>query len=331
LEYLTDCTTALVTIAALCAIIFSVLQTITTHFGGGLPEAVVSEQNERQYLKVCSFLWLLFGRSSLIRSQLDIVSRVFYFICNWSVKHSLLFFYSELTIDRCPRHCIYAMHVIAFAFGCTCIGATIFQCSPMPKIWDEKIDGHCINIDTFNYFNSCFMLATDLVLYTMPLVFTRKLHLRRPQRIAVNLLFTLGGLVLAASGARVYFVYAQGTKPDFIYRSSATMVCAVIENHVAIIVSCAPSIKMVILRAFPNLQEKFERIVSRNSKEDEGFRGSAIATLNVESDMREVKEQDVEYARPLAFRILTDDSTMSKDSRMGKWWRAPSSWAVNVA
>jgi hypothetical protein len=55
LGYLTDLTTALITIAALCAVIFSALQTITTHFGGGLPETVVSEQDRRRYLKVCSF------------------------------------------------------------------------------------------------------------------------------------------------------------------------------------------------------------------------------------------------------------------------------------
>jgi hypothetical protein len=263
--------------------------------------------------------------------KLNMASRIAYFVCNWSVKHSLLFFYADLTMDRWPRRSIYAMHAIAFAFGCICMGATVFQCSPIRKIWDVNVSGSCINGNAFDYFNSCFMLATDLILYAMPLVFTWNLHLRRPQRIAVNFLFALGGLVLAASSARVYFVYAQARKPDLTYRLAATMLCAVIENHLAIIVACAPSIKMTILCTFPSLQEKFERMVSRDSRKYEGYRSSAIATIAVDASMSEMKEQDVEFARPLASRILTDESARSKDNKMGKWWRAPSSWHVNTA
>ncbi|KAF1940959.1 hypothetical protein EJ02DRAFT_348877 [Clathrospora elynae] len=308
---------ALITLAAFCAVVLSIFQMIITRFGAGLPIALARTQDLKPYFK------------------LVMVSQIFYFICNWSVKHSLLFFYTDLTIDRWPRRSIYAMHAIAFAFGCTCIGATIFQCSPINKMWnDANVDGKCIDVNAFNYFNSCFMLATDLVLYAMPLAFTWNIQLRRPQRIAVNMLFALGGLVLAASGARVYSVNAQAEHPDFTYKFAATMICAVIENHLAIIVACAPSIKVVMLLAFPSLQSKFERMVSRDSMKDGGFRSSAIATMDVEVKGQELGlEENRDVMRPTAAArvVPTEGSCKSHESRViGKWWRAPSSWHVNT-
>ncbi|KAF1849805.1 uncharacterized protein K460DRAFT_372224 [Cucurbitaria berberidis CBS 394.84] len=302
---------ALIALAAFCATVFSILQMVSTRFGLGLPSQVVPGRDMRTFHK------------------LVMASRLFYFICNWSVKHSLLLFYTELTIDRWPKRSIYIMHGIAFAFGCTCIGATIFQCTPIRAMWDMNVKGVCINMNDFNYFNSCFMLATDLVLYAMPLVFTWKLQLRRPQRVGVNCLFALGGLVLAASGARVYYVRAQARKPDFTYKFAATMICAVIENHLAIIVACAPSIKVIMLLAFPGLASKFERLVSRETQEHEGNRSSGI-TVDLEATFP-VQRHSGGGTRPFSSRALSDESKKSREFRMGKWWRAPSSWDVNAA
>ena len=154
-------------------------------------------------------------------------------------------------------------------------------------MWCEEVNSSCIDINAFNYFNSLFMVATNLILYTMSLLFTWKLHLRRSQRITVNFLFALGGLVLAASGARVSSVYKQARKPDFTYRFATIMICAVIKNHIAVIVACAPSIIGVMLRAFSSLQSRFEKMVSRDTKQDEVFRSSEITSMNVEAATKE--------------------------------------------
>lgn len=221
------------------------------------------------------------------------------------------------------------MHAIAFAFGSTCIGATILQCIPIRAVWSANVPGRCIDTNAFNYFNSSFMLATDLVLYAMPLVFTWNLRLRRGQKVGVNALFALGGFVLAASSARVYCVHAQAKDPDFTYKVAATMICAAIENHLAIIVACAPSIKVAVLVVFPNLASKFERLVSGESHEGKGNRSSGI-TLDLEAAFGS-EGPTKEAIRPVSARALTDESRRSRESRMGKWWRAPSSWDVNVA
>lgn len=166
------------------------------------------------------------------------------------------------------------------------------------------------------------MLANDCILYAMPLIFTWRLHVSRPQRLAVNLLFALGGLVLAASGARVYFVDVQARRPDFTHRFAMTMLCAVIENHLAIIVACAPSIKVMLLRVFPSLEEKFEKFVSRSSSRSSRF----SVEIDVENGLVVVRGGGV-GARPVSERSTTDESGRRREAR--KWWKPPSSWEVD--
>jgi hypothetical protein len=87
-------------------------------------------------------------------AKLVMASRLFYFACNWAVKHSLLLFYATLTVDQWPRISIYIMHFVAFAFGTTCIFVTIFQCRPINKMWtgpeDPSIHGICLNINSLH-------------------------------------------------------------------------------------------------------------------------------------------------------------------------------------
>lgn len=226
------------------------------------------------------------------------------------------------------------MHLFAFSFGFACVTIVIFQCLPVKKMWNGAVEGRCIDIDAFSYFNAIFMLVNDIVLYIMPVIFTWHLQLRRPHRIAVNCLFALGGLVLAASSARVYFVYEQATKPDFPYRFASMMICAVIENHLAVIVACAPSIKAVLLKVYPDLQSKFEKILSDENSNRNRYRGryrtDESATLDVEAGrIVEMKDVEVTVERPRLPNQPSSGTNSSKSSsRRDRWWRAPNDWAV---
>ncbi|RYN69268.1 hypothetical protein AA0117_g10963 [Alternaria alternata] len=320
---------ALATFAASCAIVLSIVQMYATRLGAGLHEKEIDPNNMEMLMK------------------LVMTALIFYFLVNWAVKHSLLFFYAELTFEPWARRWIYAMHVIAFSFGLTCVVTSIFMCIPVAKWWDPTIEGYCINLFNFSYFNSVFMLACDLVLYIMPVIFTWNIKLRRHHRIAVNILFAMGGLVLGASAARIFFVDQLATHGDFPFRYAASMICAVIENHLAVIVACAPSIKAVLIRYYPSLQSKFERIISdegssgkRSGKAYRTGSSSDRATLDPEAGtansgddvkLQIVKTQDVKVERPeVGSRMITGSSGKSENSLLGRWWRAPNNWNVSV-
>lgn len=259
----------------------------------------------------------------------------FYFMCNWAVKHSLLLFYSELTFEPWHRRFIYVMHGFAFAFGLSCVIIGICQCVPVQKLWNNKLEGFCIDNNSFGYYNSIFMLLNDLVLYIMPVIFTWNVRLRLSHRIAVNCLFALGGLVLAASAARVYFMDQQVKHPDFPFRYASMMLCAVIENHLAVIVACAPNIKALLLHVYPSLQGKFEKMVSDSDayrhKYKGGYRSNDSATLDVESaGIMKMKDVEVKIEKPELPQFSSTASTKSGRNR-DQWWRSPNSWTLESA
>jgi hypothetical protein len=109
-------------IATLFAVITSTLLILSTPYGVGLPISTVPPENMIPILKV------LLSPSLLKPPQLVMASTIFYFACNWSIKHPLLLFYQNLTIDPFPRLAIYILHAISVAFGPTCTLTNIFQC-----------------------------------------------------------------------------------------------------------------------------------------------------------------------------------------------------------
>ncbi|ORY10888.1 hypothetical protein BCR34DRAFT_601792 [Clohesyomyces aquaticus] len=260
---------ALISLAASCAFVFSICQIYATTLGWGEHDVNVPQETKPKLFK------------------LILVSNVFYFGCNWAVKHALLFFYTDIVRDKKYLWAIYFMHFVSFGFGFSSILVNLFQCTPFRKAYHPEIRGHCVNINIFLHFNASIMMTTDVVLYAMPVVFTWNLQLRRPQRIGLNCLFGLGGLVLAASAARTAAVHKLGEESDLSFWFANAMIWAVLENHLAIVVACAPSIKVIALLIFPRLKSSYRKVVSKvtPSNSRSRSRASGSATYDLESGM----------------------------------------------
>ncbi|KAF2742408.1 hypothetical protein M011DRAFT_269333 [Sporormia fimetaria CBS 119925] len=321
---------ALITLAAVSACVFSIFQIAATVLGLGLHQLDIPSANLPKLRK------------------LFIASNTFYFLCNWAVKHALLLFYSEIVREKKYQGTIWFMHFVAFGFGLSSIVVNIFQCRPFHKAWNPSVPGYCVNVNTFLYFNCAIMLATDLVLYIMPVVFTWHIQIRRTQRIGINCLFGLGGFVLAVSAARVYSIHMlKVAYHDFLWWFADAMIWSVLENHLALVVACAPSIKVIALLLFPRLASSLSHAFSKFSSSGSGSRSrknssdptqpSDVKTgTSHKSDTLETRKSDTsgiqksdtlklnlsQLTAPLPSPALTTKSGTSRASRnFAKWFR----------
>ncbi|KAF2736366.1 hypothetical protein EJ04DRAFT_490170 [Polyplosphaeria fusca] len=311
----------LITLAAICAFVFSIFQIVGTNYGLGLHKQNVSSADMTTL------------------SKLVMASNVFYFACNWAVKHALLLFYSEITREKKHIVSIYIMHFVAFGFGLSSILVDLFQCRPFHKAWDGDTPGYCVRLDIFFYINGSIMLTTDLILYIMPVVFTWNLQLRRPQRIGLNALFALGGLVLASSAARLKAVhklapsFTKSAGDDFSWWFANAMIWSVLENHLAIVVACAPSVKVIALLFFPRLASSYRKVVSKvtpSGSSRSRSRASRPFEVDIESGTRQTDNSDklklTPLSTPLPSPAYTAGSGISRQSRnFAKWFKGPSS------
>ena len=132
----------------------------------------------------------------LTRRQLLVAAFPPYFLCNMFVKHAWLTFYYGLSRTRAQRWFIHAMQVIAAAFGISSVLVILLQCIPLHAVWrhtleppNEQSDARCIDLMTFFYFNSAFMIVNDVIMYLIPIFLLRKVESIRDHRWSLSALF----------------------------------------------------------------------------------------------------------------------------------------------
>jgi len=119
------------------------------------------------------------------------------------------------------------------------------------------------------------------------------------------------------------------THPDWFAHA---MMFAVLENHLAIVVACAPSVKVIALLIFPRLASSLEKIVSRVTPSSSRSRSRAsgapsYGTSDLESGTRKSdKLKPTPTSTPLPSPAFTAGSGASRASRnFARWFKGPAS------
>ena len=88
------------------------------------------------------------------------------------------------------------MQLVAAAFGISSVVVILLQCIPLNAVWrrnlepqTEQADARCINLMSFFYWNSCFMIVNDIVMYLIPMVLLWKVEMIRDHRWSLYALF----------------------------------------------------------------------------------------------------------------------------------------------
>ncbi|KAI7490742.1 hypothetical protein KC351_g442 [Hortaea werneckii] len=143
-------------------------------------------------------------------------------------------------------------HLIAVFFG------VLFQCSPVHMYWDhfktdQVVDGQvvndnytCIDQAAFSLGTAAISVSTDIAILLVPIAIMVNLQLPLRRKLAVIIVLSLSWAVAVVGAIRIYFFvnFWYGRFPDPNWSLWNTL--SGVENNVAIMVSCAPSIKAVI-------------------------------------------------------------------------------------
>ena len=120
----------------------------------------------------------------------------FYSVCMPAVKLTMILFYWRTfgTGNRNFRRALIGTSVLLLMWLVGSMFGAIFQCTPIERYWNEKLDGHCI--DPYIYFVSISSanLLTDVIVLILPLRVVWKLNVTLRQKIALTGVFALGGL-----------------------------------------------------------------------------------------------------------------------------------------
>ncbi|WPG97432.1 Hypothetical protein R9X50_00020700 [Acrodontium crateriforme] len=167
-------------------------------------------------------------------------------------KISVLMFYRRMVAGTFSKRWKYAT-IAAITFTiCYMIAfclVLIFNCNPTDaywKAWDPTwtTNYHCADTITLNALSGIISVFSDLYCVLLPMGMTWHFEAPIGQKLALNAVFSLGLLVVAAGSARTYYLWALGRSYDTTWAGYVVYIFAALEMQLALICAAAPSLRV---------------------------------------------------------------------------------------
>ncbi|KAG9237454.1 hypothetical protein BJ875DRAFT_152680 [Amylocarpus encephaloides] len=175
-----------------------------------------------------------------------------YIILAATIKLACLFFYR--TIFKTSRKTILFVNggiVGVAAIYTVMLCLQVFQCKPIPRTWDKRLDGTCRSGKITAYSSGVVNAVTDIYVLTVPIPAVWALPLRKWKKIRVISVFCLGLAACATSIVRlVEFPYLYRTK-DTTWWLTKVSVWSLIEIHTGFTVACLLVLPAFLKRHWP--------------------------------------------------------------------------------
>ncbi|KZF22334.1 hypothetical protein L228DRAFT_248004 [Xylona heveae TC161] len=164
-----------------------------------------------------------------------------------SIKMSYVCLYLRIFPHRTFRIINYCL--LAF-LTCNWLEETmvvVFQCHPVAHAFMPLMKGSCLNLLTFYYVSFGIKLATDLIVFSLPIPMMRGANMPKAQYIGVLVMFTLGFFVCIVSIIRA--TYLKDSITDATWLLVDQLNWSVIEVNTAVIASCIPALKTLVMQS----------------------------------------------------------------------------------
>ena len=138
------------------------------------------------------------------------------------LKISVLLFYRRIgaqTFAKKWKYAVYGAIGFTVAYTIALVLLLVFNCTPTEPYWRAydpfwAKQYHCIDTKAINPLSGAFTILSDIYSIVLPCIMCRKLAIPWRQKLALNLVFCTGIVVVAASAARTWALTKLGTTAD---------------------------------------------------------------------------------------------------------------------
>jgi hypothetical protein len=182
------------------------------------------------------------------------------------IKVSLVFFYLEIFTTRQFRLSAYVVLAYIIVNSLVIFFLTVFSCMPLSAFWNRDQRGKCLDIQALAYANSASAIIQDIILLILPLVFIRRLQMKRYRKVAVGLMFSIGtfGCIATIVRLRTLLRFKMSIDPTWDY----VPVTIWTELELLAGFSCVslPSIRILLVTILPKEVKEILSLVTRSSR-----------------------------------------------------------------
>ncbi|KAK1834646.1 hypothetical protein QBC39DRAFT_20226 [Podospora conica] len=161
----------------------------------------------------------------------------------------LLAYYRILGIQR-MRIVYFIAIIVVGLWGFAQVLIALLICRPLNGMWDKSIPSKCMPTEPQIYINAGGNIITDVAIFLLPMPAIKGLNLRRPQKILLLGVFSLGFFTVAISVVRIKFL---AIKEDVTWDHVESSGWSVGELTSALTCACLPTLRPLLARFFPVL------------------------------------------------------------------------------
>ena len=175
------------------------------------------------------------------------------------IKASILYLYRRVFfVSRGFNIALWAIGLFVFGYSVAQTFAAIFQCVPIPAVWDPKVKGDCINTSLAATILAAFNVATDFAILILPMPILWQLRMPTQQKLQIMGMFLLGGFVCFASIYRCVVIHDLSlVDPTWSFVSINTW--TMVELGIAIVSACLPTLRPLFSRTLKKLGSNSEQ------------------------------------------------------------------------
>ncbi|KAH7400939.1 hypothetical protein DE146DRAFT_479981 [Phaeosphaeria sp. MPI-PUGE-AT-0046c] len=196
------------------------------------------------------------------------IYRLSYILDLCLIKTSILLFYNYIAASQQNFHrLVKILLAINFIGSASMIGAAIFSCYPISDAWNFRVfelgfygvrATQCYNLGSFWLFNASYNLATDIVIWTIPIVFLLNLKtMNRRRRLELVGIFSIGLCAIIGSAARLRVMVLWLS--DWMHQGENTanlQIWSQVEQNVGIIAGSIPFIRPIFRKALHKVRSR---------------------------------------------------------------------------
>ncbi|GAB1319675.1 hypothetical protein MFIFM68171_09885 [Madurella fahalii] len=178
-----------------------------------------------------------------------------YILALGMAKISICMLYLTIFTLEWARRACYGVLFIVVISNLWSVATILTHCIPLEAAWDWRVKATFCQGDTVWWASTALIIATDVMVFTLPIPMVLPLKLPRRQKVAVVGVFAVGFFVCLVSMIRlIILVQAKAfPNPDFTYTGTDLTYWTVIETHTAIAIACTMTLKPLVARLFPRL------------------------------------------------------------------------------
>ncbi|OQO12576.1 hypothetical protein B0A48_02038 [Cryoendolithus antarcticus] len=195
------------------------------------------------------------------------LSEQVFLIASCCSKVSILLFYRRLTTGTYARKWKFAtIAAIYFTilYAVALVLSLFLGCNPIEAYWKYfDLNWHepykCKDFTFFNPLSGCLSVVGDLYSVILPVLMTRRLDAPRRQKIALNIIFSLGLVVVFTGAMRTYYLTRLGREGDLTWIGFSTFIWSQLELNLSLMCASAPALRVFFRRY---LSETFHRTLT---------------------------------------------------------------------